>query len=290
MLHGNQDDRKRPFCWSSIFLYDQNSAGALEHRPHAHTHIYALGTRDSPLQRLRCAHKENGRRKQIRRGARCIFRGTGSTSEGPLISPNAAKLNTRWKWRHAPHVAESTFIHTLTSFGCVSWPQLCRQKVLTKHFIKRTKTRTRTLFRATVCRNPPAATWDPCRHMKLLLGASQAGDEKPSPRSRHCLIASCWQYWKLAPHCSVLSTCTKLQLKAQHGSWVHASRDKPWILFDAKLWPKNKPDQLNSSSSFFLVTTYNWRLFKQPWRCVVDKLSSLTRPWLRARCSRGLQI
>lgn len=124
VLHGNQDDRKWPFCWYSIFLYDQHwSTGR------THTHIYALGTRDSPLQRLRCAHKENGRRKQIRRGARYIFRGTGSTSEGPLISHNAAKLNTRWKWRRLPHVAESTFIHALTSFGffLLTRPQLCRQ-------------------------------------------------------------------------------------------------------------------------------------------------------------------
>lgn len=140
--------------------------------------------------------------------------------------------------------------------------------------------------------------------MKLLfcVHVSQADDKKPSACSHHCLMVSCLQYWKLTLHCSAPSTCTKLQpkppkdgLKAQHGSCVRVFWDEslePCLMLNCSL---EKANRLNSSSPFFFVTTYNCRLFKQPWRCVVDKLSSLTQPrllsgFLQARCSRRLQI
>ncbi len=69
-------------------------------RTHTNAHVCIICKRASPLQRLQSVHKANGRRRKIRRRAGCFFRGRGSTSEGPLISHNLAKLNTRKKWRH----------------------------------------------------------------------------------------------------------------------------------------------------------------------------------------------
>lgn len=67
-------------------------------------------------------------------------------------------------------------------------------------------------------------------------------------------------------------------------------------MLNCSLKKKKKQTSLTHLLLFFVcVTTHNCRLFKQPWRCVADKLSSLTQPrlpsgLLQARSSRRLQI
>lgn len=76
--------------------------------------------------------------------------------------------------------------------------------------------------------------------------------------STHCVVKICFVYPrsgtggdKPLKHCLMYNCSFKYELLPQEPSLTH-------------------------HLSFFCVTTYNWRLFKQPWRCVVDKLSSLT--------------
>lgn len=57
-----------------VLLHQCWCIGACTHTPtHTDTHTYIICTRAPPLQRLQSAHKENGRRRQIRRGTRVLL-------------------------------------------------------------------------------------------------------------------------------------------------------------------------------------------------------------------------
>lgn len=75
------------------------------HNTHTHTlthTLYIIYKRVPPLQSLQSVHKANGRSWLIRRGARVLLqrerKHIGRTFNLPQL--RAAKLNTRWKWRH----------------------------------------------------------------------------------------------------------------------------------------------------------------------------------------------
>lgn len=116
VLHGNEDGGKPSYCWSLIFCI---IAPVLVHRsmhPHTHTPTHPNTQTHTLTLYARELHHFKGfnlRTKKMAGGGKlegehgCFFRRRGSTSEGPLISHNPAKLNTRTKRHHAACVAIS---------------------------------------------------------------------------------------------------------------------------------------------------------------------------------------
>lgn len=110
VLHGNEHGGKPSYCSSLLFWV---IAPVLVHRsthtpthppthtyPHPHAHTHTLTSYARELHHFKgfnlCTKKMAGGGK-LEGEYGCFFRRRGSTSEGPLISHNPARLNTQGK-------------------------------------------------------------------------------------------------------------------------------------------------------------------------------------------------